>query len=187
MAKFYLLLINVLLLFTLTGCTPIYTNGGFYIAGVLPEVPTPNYTIGPVSSPEFPVLLHNAIPSTEGKVHIFGQVEWWLPIRPFTPRFLRGVAAITDTSILLLKWYEPEARFEVLKRFPYSEIVSVSLKGFGLARYIHVQHKDLSFGDQHYGSAQETSFNFVRGIWLDREKTEAAFALLQNLRGQVRS
>ena len=36
----------------------------------------PGYSLGPISSDEFPTLLHDAIPASEGKVHVFGEVTW---------------------------------------------------------------------------------------------------------------
>ena len=137
------------------------------------KISRPNYTVGPVSSAEFADLLQNAIPSSEGKVQISGKGEWYPSKRGFERQqtdFSVGVIAVTDTSVLFLQWYEPEARFEVLMRFPYSEILSVSLAKTGFNRRISMQKKDFSFD----------SFAFVGGFFVDREKTEAVFALLQD-------
>ena len=175
MSKFYSLTIKVLLFLSLTGC-------------IFPtiEIKIPDYSLGPVSSHEFPTLLHNAIPASEGEVHVFGRVEWYglrdSPFRGFGRHF-RGVAAITNTDILLLKWHEPGERYKIVERLPYSEILSVSTSswGSGGSIHLHLKDKELSLGDQNYGFPRSTYLGFVKpsGFWTDQEKNEAAFVLLQ--------
>ncbi len=65
MNKFYPANPLVLLLFVLTGC------GGLDL-----QVSMPDYSLGPVSSDEFPDLLNDAIPASEGQVHVRGKVHW---------------------------------------------------------------------------------------------------------------
>ena len=87
----------------------------------------PNYSIGPVSSDGFPSLVKDAIPSDKGKIHVFGKAEWFgfyissKSLHFTTPYFL-GVAALTDTDILLLLWDEDEQRYKIVERMPYEEI-----------------------------------------------------------------
>jgi hypothetical protein len=158
--KRYLLLAHVLLLSALVSCA----------------------AIGPISSPEFPTLVNNAIPASEGKVQIFGAGNWFPNLLGFTgvrsfllappAESIPGVFVITDTSLLFLQWHQPEERFEVVKRLLYSEILSVSLDSYGLNRRLVVRKKDLSFD----------TFDFTKGngTLVDTEKVEAAFALLRD-------
>ena len=141
------------------------------------QVEIPGYTLGSVSPDEFPVLIHNAIPASEGEVHVFGKAHW--SGLQNGERFIETVAAITDTDILLLMWHEPENQYTIVTRLPFSEILSVSAfpDGDGTI-YLYFDSKELSWGDQNYGINGETSFRFYRPS--RREKNEAAFLLLQS-------
>ena len=181
--KFYLLTIKALLLLSLTGC------GLFLSAPTLWKADIPNYTLGPVSSDEFPALLQDAIPAGEGEVHVFGRVElfglknnsgYFNTSRYF---YFRAVAAITNTDILLLKWHEPEERYKIVGRLPYSETLSVSISGgsAGGTIYLYFKDKELSLGDQNYEIDQKAGLCFIKpsSIFIDQEKNKAAFALLR--------
>lgn len=162
--KPYLFSARFLLFFTLVGCA----------------------AMGPVSSPEFPALVNNAISTSEGKVQIFGSGNWYpnsigfsdmrsnlFAFQPTFPRFFVGVIAITDTSLLFLQWNQPEERYEIVKRIPYSEILSISLDSYGLNSQLVVRKKDLSIG------VSFDSFDFSKGPLVDKGKVEAAFVLLR--------
>lgn len=184
MTKFYLLTIKALLLLSLTGCGLL-----LFSVPTVWKADIPNYSLGPVSSDEFPVLLQDAIPAGEGEVHVFGRVElfglknnsgYFNTSRYF---YFRAVAAITNTDILLLKWHEPEERYKIVGRLPYSETLSVSISGGSADGTIHLYFKDkeLSLGDQNFEIDQKADLTFIKpsGIFIDREKNEAAFGLLR--------
>ena len=75
MTKFYFFIINVIFVLFLAGCG--VTSVAMLIlslpGGVAPpqQVELPDYTLGPISSDEFPDLLHDAIATSEGIVHIY--------------------------------------------------------------------------------------------------------------------
>jgi hypothetical protein len=178
MTKLYPVSAMVLLVQLLAGCLGI------------PDQPVkmPDYSLGPVSSVEFPDLLNDAIPVNEGEVHVFGKVHWtgFRDNRnyPAVPRYIRAVAAITDTDILLLQWYEPEKRYEVVKRLPFTEILYVSKLG-SAAIYLYFADRELSLGGTNYVIFGDTPFKtflqFTKpsGFSVDQEKTEAAFLILK--------
>jgi len=177
MTKFYFLIIKILIVLSIAGCLGIPSQ----------QARIPGYSLGPISSDEFPALLHDAIPASEGKVHVFGNVSWsgFRDSRnyPAVSRHFYAAAAITDTDILLLKWYETEKRYKIVKRLRYSEILSVSKNGSTILLYFN--DKDLSLGDKNYviygKTTFKTYFGFVKpsGFFTDQEKSEAAFFILK--------
>jgi hypothetical protein len=172
----------LLLVLSLTGCLGIPSQ----------QVKIPDYSLGPISSDEFPALLHDAIPASEGKVHVFGKVRWsgFRDSRnyPVISRHFHSVAAITDTDILLLNWYDPEKRYRIVKRLRYSEILSVSK--LGSAIYLYSNDETLSLGDKNYVTYDvlygktnlKTILEFTKsyGLLSDQEKSEAAFTILKD-------
>lgn len=140
------------------------------------QAETPGYTLGPVSLDEFPTLLHNAIPSSEGEVHVFGPALW----SGFQngERYIEAVAAITDRDILLLMWHEPEHQYTIVTRLPFSEILSISAYPGGGTIHLYFDDEELSLGNQNYGIDGETTFRFFRPS--HQEKNEVAFLLLQS-------
>ena len=178
MAKLFSLTTIVLLVLSLTGC----------VGNITLQVKIPDYSLGPVSSDEFPDLLHDAIPASEGEVHVFGRAEWsgFHDSRkfPVVSYIFVPVAAITDTDILLLKWYEPEKRYKIVKRLPYSEILSVSK--VRRAIFLYFEDKEFSLGDKNYiifgNTTFKTLFTFSSpsGFSMDQEKNEAAFFTLND-------
>ena len=146
------------------------------------QIEISGYTLGPISSDEFPDLLHDAIPASEGIVHIYGQVEW-SGLQERT-RYFKAVAAITNTDILLLKWHEPEKHYKIVTQLPYSEILSVSAMTWGGGRpvYLYFDDKEISLGDQNYKIEGKTTFTFLKasGYRMDRGKNEAVFLFLQD-------
>lgn len=168
----------LLLVLSLTGCL-----------GIPPQqVKIPDYSLGPISSDEFPALLHDAIPASEGKVHVFGKVHWggFRDSRnfPAVSRYFYSVAAITDTDILLLNWHEIEKRYTIVKRLRYSEIQSISKVGSLI--FLYFNDEELSLGNMNYVIYGKTTFktflNFTKpaGFLADQEKSEAAFLILKN-------
>ena len=152
------------------------------------KVKTPEYSLGPVSSQEFSILLQEAIPADEGEVHVAGQIEWFglesTGHFPGVGRYLKGVAAITDTDILLLGWHEPEEQYKIVARIPYSEInaISTSSKGVGRAISLYFEDQELSLGDRDYKMGRRTFINFVKpsSIWVNKQKNEVAYNLLKD-------
>lgn len=144
------------------------------------QVEIPGYTLGPVTSDEFPALFHNAIPVSEGEVHVFGKAEW--SGLQNGERFIVAVAAITETNILLLMWNEAENQYKIVTRFPFSEILSISATPDGDRMFLYFDDKELSLGDQDYGVNGETIFSFYKTSWigLDREKNEATLLFLKD-------
>jgi len=165
MTKYYSHTIKALLLLSLTACFNFSPR----------EIKIPDYSLGPFSSDEFPALLNIAIPASEGKVHVFGRVDWSFP--GVIDHYFYGIVAITNSDILLLKWYEPEERYKIVERLLYSEILSVSTSSRkpGGSIKLRINNKVLSLGDQNYGSHLPTYLSFR-----DPEKNEAAFALLRD-------
>ncbi len=95
----------------------------------------PGYSIGPVSSEYFPDLVKNAIPADEGEIRVFGEAYWgdfqtsWPNKVPFFVGYnfyFLGVAALTDTNIILLLFNEDEQRYEIMTQVPYRFISFVS-------------------------------------------------------------
>ena len=186
MTKFYFSIINVIFVLFLAGCgvTSVTMLVLSLPGGVAPpqQVEFPGYTLGPISSDEFPDLLHDAIATSEGIVHIYGQVEWsGLQERS---RYFKAVAAITNTDILLLKWHEPEEQYKIVTQLPYSEILSVSAMTWGAGRpvYLYFDDKEVSLGDQNYKIEGKTTFTFIKAsnFRMDRKKNEAVFLFLQS-------
>lgn len=139
------------------------------------QVETPGYTLGAVSLDEFPALLHNAIPASEGEVHVFGPALW----SGFQngERFIEAVAAITDKNIILLMWHETEHQYIIVTRLPFSEIQSISAYPNGGTIHLYFDDKEFALGDQNYAIDGDTTFRFYRPS--HQEKNEAAFLQLQ--------
>jgi hypothetical protein len=64
--------------------------------------------------------------NSEGKPHIVGPAELFNLSKHDHTYYFHAVAAITDTDILFLKWYEPEERHRIVKRLLYTEISFIS-------------------------------------------------------------
>ena len=145
------------------------------------QIEISGYTLGPISSDEFPALLHNAIPASEGEVRFFGKAQW-IGLQNGERYISPVVAAITDTDILLLMWHEPENQYTIVTRLPFSEILSISAATYGARTvYLYFDDKEVLLGDQSYKVEGKTSFDFIkpsRGLY--REKNEAVFLFLQD-------
>ena len=190
--RFYLLSLKVILLSLLTGCFPFSVMDAGLLILSLPagagtgKVDLEGYTIGTVSSDEFPELFQNAIPASEGEVYLFGRAQWTglKNIKQPGTSYLQTVAAITNADILYLWWYEEDEHYEILMRLPYAGIQSVTLEKFGLGATIKLCHEveELLIGGQQYSIDQLTRLDFSspNGFFIDREKTEKAFELLDD-------
>ena len=188
MTKFYLLITHVILVLSLTGCgaaTVAMLVLSLPLGGIAHErlVEIPGYSLGPVSSDEFPALLHNAIPASAGVVYFTGRAQWTglENVNQPSNSVVQSVAAITDFQVLFLWWSEQDERYEILIRLPYSEIYSLDLKTPGIGALIRVCHEDkeIMIGDQKLSIDQETNFNFLKsGFTGDAEKTKKAFVFL---------
>lgn len=146
------------------------------------QIEISGYTLGPISSDEFPALLHKAIPASEGEVRFSGKVQW-LGLQNGERYYATVVAAITDTDILLLMWHEPENQYTIVTRLPFSEILSISARTYGSRTvYLYFDDKEVSLGDQSYKVEGKTTFDFIKpsGSRTIREKNEAVFLFLQD-------
>jgi len=112
------------------GWTPVFVGGP--TAGSA-DLKQPDYSLGPVSSDQFPDLVKNAIPPSEGAVHLAGRVELLL-LSDNRTYILDAVGSLTDAGIALLRWYEPEKQYRILARIPYSHILSLSSNRLGFGR-----------------------------------------------------
>jgi hypothetical protein len=173
----------------LSGCVAIPLPGVGLVFAPVPlsgagNLDMPDYSLGPVSSEQFPDLIRNAIPPSEGAVHVFGRVQLSL-LLDGRSYLLSAVAALTDTDMVLLKWYDPEEDYEILARLPYTDILSVSTNSLGLGRivYLCLATTVFAWGDQTYPMGQHASMSFIKtsGIFADTERTEDAISLLQEM------
>ena len=185
MSKHYILATVLVALFLLSGCviTPLTVIGSTPLLVRGPKTfDLPNYSLGPVSSDQFSDLLEKAIPPNEGVVHLFGPANLSLS-KDNRYYSLSAVAALSDSAILLLKWYEPEKQYKLLARLPYSEILSVSTNSWGLGRviYLCLATTEFALGDHTHAIDQRADMTFDKPsrIFQDVEKAKAAFSLLQ--------
>lgn len=148
----------------------------------------PNYSIGPVSSEGFPSLVKDAIPSDKGRIRVFGKVDWIgflissKSVHLTTPYF-SGVAALTDTDILLLLWDEDEQRYKIVERVPYEEI-RFQPRGEWRSKgslTIYMDETKISIGEQNYTPLRATYLGFTSptGLSADREKNKQAHLLFE--------
>lgn len=176
MAYILVLSVNLVFLITLTGC----------FGPVLVKMDVPNYSIGPVSSPNFQDLVLNSVPEDMGEVHVFGKANW-IGFRKgsgplvMSQAYFKGVAVLTDTDILLLLWSEVEQRYQVLKQIAYSNIrYRPSTERSSLRLYL--MDSEFSFGEINYRPlAGQTYLEFTNpnGISTNRENLKSAHALFQ--------
>jgi len=184
------ILASVLLsFFLLVGCVPVPVVGWtpVFVGGPTAgwtDIDQADYSLGPVSSDQFPDLVKNAIPPSEGAAHLVGRVELllFLDNRSY---ILSAVGSLTDTGIVLLRWYEPGEQYRILATLPYSDILSFSRNSLGFGRMINfcLATRVFAWGDQTYEGGQRPSMSFVEpsGIYQDVEKTDAALNLLQEM------
>ena len=139
--------------------------------------------IGPVSSPDFPLMVAKAIPKTDGEIHFYGSGNWYpntrgftavrssLLARPAAP--IPGVLVITSEALIFQQWDEKSKSFDVVKRLPFSELATVSLDTYGpLNRRIVLRKRDLSY----------ETFDFTQAIgnYIDAAKIEEGYAFLHD-------
>ncbi len=137
--------------------------------------------LGPVSEPEFPRLVQNAVPEQDGTAILFGPGIWIPNTLGFTDTRssgltrgqepVPGILVITDSAILILQWDKERGRFELIKRFALSGVREVRLDKYGLNRRVVIRWQDYSVD----------SFSFTKsgGQLIDVHKTEEAAAWLQ--------
>jgi len=134
--------------------------------------------IGPVSSPEFPLLVAKAVPKEDGEIHLYGSGNWFPNTRGFTdldfvqaPDYKMGVLVITDRAVVFEQWDNKDKAFYVVKRLPYSELADVSLDTMGVSKRIVLRKTDLSY----------ESFDFTQGngSFIDNAKIEQAIEILR--------
>jgi len=169
------------------GWTPVFVGGP--TAGSA-DLKQPDYSLGPVSSDQFPDLVKNAIPPSEGAVHLAGRVELLL-LSDNRTYILDAVGSLTDAGIALLRWYEPEKQYRILARLPHSGILSLSSNSLGFGRTIKLSLATSVFawGDQTYAIGQPTSMSFVQpsGPHHDVAQTDTAIKSLQEKKTPIES
>lgn len=128
---------------------------------------------GPVDSPEFDSYLASVLPTDDRTVLLQGAGEWVPNTRGFTDiqsSFISsptdpipGALVITDRTIYVAQWDDSSSKFQIMKKFDFSQLGSVDLYEYGLNRRVTVQLKDFT----------THSFRFVTGNsgYLDKEKT----------------
>lgn len=140
-------------------------------------------TIGPTDSSEFATLVQAPVAKGEGAVRFFGPAFWYPNQRGFTdvrngmlsgtPLQIAGALVVADKAILFEQWDDKAKCYDIVKRIPMNDIMSVNVDSMGLGRRVVVRHKDLSFN----------SFAFTRpsGHLQNAEQTVAAASYLQKL------
>jgi len=138
-------------------------------------------TIGPTDSPEFATLVQATVPKGDGAVRFFGPAFWYPNQRGFTdvrngmlsgtPPQIAGALVVADKAILFEQWDDKAKSYDIVKRIPMGDVMSVNVDSMGLGRRIVVRRKDLSFD----------SFAFTRsaGHFQDAEQTVVAAGYLQ--------
>ena len=137
---------------------------------------------GPVSAPNFPDLVRQAVPPEDGDVLLFGPGRWFPNAGGFKHAYsgrveaqIAGVLVIAENAILVQQWDETRGRLEPLKRFPLASATAVTLASFGLNRRLVVRWQDVS--------VDSFAFQQLNGAFLDNAKTEQAVDLMRsNLR-----
>jgi hypothetical protein len=177
MAKIYAYAVSLIILVTLTGCGPAPI-----------KMKVPGYSIGPVSSEDFPDLVQSAIPPNKGEARIFGKANWLgfveSPgyLHAVTPYF-SGVVALTDTDIFLLLYNDDEQRYEILTQVPYTGISFDPKHGSsaGGPLCLYIEEPEFSFGEKRYTPYERTYLEFTRptGIRSDPEKNKLAHLLFE--------
>jgi len=173
----------LLAVFLLVGCVPVPVAGWTPVfVGGPTGFDLPDYSLGPVSSDRFADLIATAMPVEEGEVLLFGRVE--LAFRKdFHGHLFSAVAVMSDTGILLLKWYEPEDRYRIVARLSYSDIQEIAINTLGLGAAIHMclAIKEFVLADESHAIDPMVSMTFIRpsGFIQDTDRSEAAFAVLQ--------
>jgi hypothetical protein len=176
--------VSFFILISLTGC---------FGAIIDLEMEAPGYSIGPVSSEYFPDLVKNALPADEGELRVFGKAHWgdfqtsWPNKVPFVGYsfYFSGVAALTDTNIILLLFNEDEQRYEIMTQVPYRFISFVPNWGWaghaGLVLYFE-KLGGFSFGEHYYSPAVGRTlleFRKPNGIQRAPEKNKLAHLLFE--------
>ena len=174
-------------LLLLNSCAPLPLPGiGWAVVPVAGSaggsLELPGYSLGPVSSEEFPDLILKGMPSGEGNALLSGRVELMLRLDDHF-YILSAVASLTDTDILLFQWYAPEEQYKVVGRLPFSDVLSFSTNsaGFGRTIYLCTMTTEFAWGEHTYTMDQRASMSFIRpaGTFHDVDRTEAALELLR--------
>ena len=180
---FNLLAVALVAVLLLDGCVPVPVAGWTPVfVGGATDFDLPDYSLGPVSSDQFADLVATAIPAEEGEVLLFGRVE--MTFRDgYRTHLFSAVAVMSETDVLLLKWHEPGNQYRILARLPYSGILEVAINTLGLGAAIHMclATNEFVLADRSHGIDQMISMTFIEpsGFFQDTERSEAAFAVLQ--------
>jgi len=182
MSKLYINIISIFILINLTGCLYVpFMGGGIVVPADSSKInfKAKNYSIGPVSTPQFTSLISKTINSNEVDIKTLGTVKWTSPFHRFN-----GIAAVTDEAIILLKWYKPDKEYKIIMRLAYNEneIRAVSIGANGLTANLEMRNFDLIFKDMGSGYDTITQLQFVNvdSTEVGAEKTISAFNFLKN-------
>ena len=139
---------------------------------------------GPIDSPDFDSYLTSMLPNDDRTILLQGAGEWVPNTRGFTDvkssfissptDLIPGALVITDRTIYVAQWDDSLSKFQIMKKFDFSQLGSVDLYEYGLNRRATVQLKDFT----------THSFRFVTGSsgYLDKEKT---VKLVQILKAEI--
>jgi hypothetical protein len=154
MFRLFLRTVGICLLIALTSC------GRFDV-----KMDLPHYSMGPVKSSNFPTLVQEAMTAGDQEALLFGRV-WWFgfsgsPGFSATSPYFSGVAALTETEIVLLLWNEIEETYEIVSRVPYANLNLVS-KG----RELYFKDKEFSFGQETFTDPESLTKHRPKKLFL---------------------
>jgi len=99
-------------------------------------------TIGPTDSPEFATLVQATVPKGDGAVRFFGPAFWYPNQRGFTdvrngmlsgtPPQIAGALVVADKAILFEQWDDKAKSYDIVKRIPMGDVMSVNVDSMGL-------------------------------------------------------
>ena len=114
-------------------------------------------------------------------VRFFGPAFWYPNQRGFTdvrngmlsgtPPQVAGALVVADNAILFEQWDDKAKSYDIVKRIPMDDVMSVNVDSMGLGRRVVVRRKDLSF--------DSFAFTSSSGHFQDAEQTVAMAGYLQ--------
>jgi hypothetical protein len=152
------------------------------------NIEMPDFSVGPTSSKKFPNLVKDAIPSEQGKIHVFGQANWHgfndnSKTLHFTDPYFSGVVALSDTDVLLLMWNENAMHYQIVEQVPYENIRYQPKHEWGSTGglTIMMDKQNIAIGNQSYSSRTKTYLQFIlpEDRRIDREKNRLANLLVE--------
>ena len=133
-------------------------------------------TAGPVFSPQFIDLVHEAINVAPEEIIMLGPGAWYPNLRGFAHGpggiYTFGVLAVTPSYLFVVQWDKTANNYQVVKRFSLTKKKKVTLDTFGLSRRVVVLWTDYS--------TDSFKFTSQHAQLIDRSKTESLFKLLSS-------